>query len=59
MVHPYAQEYPEYLKSLAKLIGFGLVAVNPDNHHCMFTEQGIEFVKHHAELQTEDNLFIF
>ena len=58
-VHPYAPEYPEYLEAISKLIKRRLVSIHPDTYQCLLTSIGIEFLKNHTELQTEDNLFTF
>lgn len=58
-VHPQAQGFPNFLTGLAEMVQRGLVAVAPENQHCMLTNEGISYIQNNPELQSYSDLYTF
>jgi hypothetical protein len=58
-VNPLAPDYAVFLSGLSELVQRSLVAVSPDNHLCMLTNEGIAYMEQHPDLQGGDDVYAF
>ena len=58
-INPLAPEYASFLSGVSELILLGLVAVSPENHLCMLTNEGIAYVEQKPELRAGDDFYHF
>lgn len=47
-VGPTAPDFPFYLRGIAQLVSEGLVAIVPQNQHCVLTNEGLAYCHQHA-----------
>jgi len=59
-VSPSAQDYAAFLHGLTELIDAALVSVNPQNNHCMLTNEGIRFCEQNeTTLESFPDIYAF
>lgn len=58
-VSPAAVEYPQFLAGLNEAVNRGWVAVSPENHQCMLTNEGLEYVENDMAIQTQEDFYRF
>jgi hypothetical protein len=55
---PASTFYRDYLKGLNEVVDAGSVAVSPETHQCMFTNEGLHFVSQRQDLQKYDSVYV-
>jgi hypothetical protein len=58
-INPLVLDYASFLSGVSELIPRGLVAVSPENHLCMLTNEGIAYVQQKPDLQAGDDFYHF
>jgi hypothetical protein len=58
-INPLAPEYATFLSGLSEVVQRSLVAVSPENHLCMLTNEGIAYMEQHPDLQGGDDVYAF
>jgi len=58
-VHPSARDYPRFLSGLSEAVNHGWVAVSPETHHCMLTNDGLAYIEATKELQDYGDVYRF
>jgi hypothetical protein len=58
-VGPRAPDYAAYLRGLAELVTAGLVAVSPENGHCLLTKEGIAYCNAHGNELADAEIYAF
>ncbi|MBI4325110.1 MAG: hypothetical protein HY674_07580 [Chloroflexi bacterium] len=58
-VHPVARDYPRFLAGLTGAVNRGWVAVSPETHQCMLTNEGLAYIEGNADLQKYGEIYKF
>jgi hypothetical protein len=58
-VHPFAREYPRFLGGLSEAVNRGWVAVSPETHQCMLTNDGLAYIESDRGLQQHQDVYRF
>jgi hypothetical protein len=58
-VHPFAKDYPRFLTGLAEAVIRGWVAVSPETHQCMLTNEGLAYVEGNNSVQQYGDVYTF
>jgi hypothetical protein len=58
-VHPCSRDYPPFLSGLSEAVNRGWVAVSPETHQCMLTNEGLAYIEANKELQDYRELYRF
>lgn len=58
-VHPRSPDFANYLTGLAETVNAGWVAVSPENHQCMLTNEGLAFLHNHPEIRDHGEFWRF
>jgi hypothetical protein len=58
-VHPSARDYPRFLSGLSEAVNRGWVAVSPETHHCMLTNDGLAYIESNKEIQEYGDIYRF
>ena len=56
---PHAPDYARFLSGLSEALTRGWVAVSPENHQCMLTNEGLAYVESNNELQEYGDVYRF
>ena len=59
MISPIAREYSIFLAGLSEAVNQGWVAVSPETHHCMLTNEGLAYIEGNEELQKYGDIYRF
>jgi hypothetical protein len=58
-VHPLARDYPRFLSGLSEAVNRGWVAVSPETHQCMLTNDGLAYIEATKEVQDYGDVYRF
>jgi len=58
-IDPAARDYPRFLSGLAEATDRGWVAVSPENHQAMLTNEGLAYIESNPEIQNYPDVYRF
>jgi len=58
-VHPFTREYPRFLTGLSEAVNRGWVAVSPETHQCMLTNDGLAYIESNQAVQQHADVYRF
>ncbi len=58
-VSPLAPDFPQFLSGLSETVQHGWVAVSPETHQCMLTNEGLVFISGNEEVQKYQDVWTF
>jgi hypothetical protein len=58
-VNPSAREYPGFLAGLSEAVNRGWVAVSPETHQCMLTNDGLAYIENNPNVQQHADVYRF
>ncbi len=58
-IHPLSPDYPRFLTGLSESVNRGWVAVSPETHQCMLTNEGLAYIEGDQEIQNYEDIYKF
>jgi hypothetical protein len=59
VLHPVSSDYPGFLAGLSEAVNRGWVAVSPETHHCMLTNEGLAYIEGNVDVQKYGDIYQF
>jgi len=58
-IHPSGRDYPRFLTGLSEAVNRGWVAVSPESHQCMLTNEGLAYIEGDQDIQNYGDIYRF